>query len=246
MAIKESPMTFRKLQDRLRERLLAHIEAGQMTGLRLAGMAGFQQAHMSNFLNHKRSLSLEAMDNVLAALHWNVFDLLDPADLGPLAARLPAADDDYENVPLVVSDSAVAEPAISAQQVREVLKFKRSFLRRLREDIADPSREQWQRFVLIKVDAREGMSMYPRMLPGATLLIDRHYNSLQPYRRNERNMYAIRVDGGWTVKYVEQAGRTLVLRPHNETYPVSVVQVSEAETVGEHILGRVCHVGIET
>lgn len=245
MAMNELPQTFRKLQDRLRERLLAHIEAGQITGLHLAGLSGFQQAHMSNFLNAKRSLSLDAMDRVLSALHWTVFDLLDNAELKPLATRMPVAEDEYDNVPLVATEKALAEPAIAAQQVREVLKFKRSFLRRLRADCTT-DRKQWQRFALVKVDAREGMSMYPRMLPGATLLIDRHYNVLEPYRRNDRNMYAIRHDGGWTVKYVEQAGKTLVLRPHNETYPVTVVQVSEAETVGEYILGRVCHVGIET
>src|SRR6185437_17142483 len=108
-------------------------------------------------------------------------------ELRPLATRMPAREDEYDNVPLVASDSALAEPVIAAQQVREVLKFKRSFLRRLRP-ASTPDREQWQRFVLVKVDAHEGMSMYPRMLPGATLLIDRHYNQLQPYRRTERNM----------------------------------------------------------
>lgn len=245
MAITDNErMTFQKLQDRLRKRLLAHIAAGQVTGLKLADMAGFQQAHMSNFLNRKRHLSLDAMDSVLAALHWTVFDLLDAAELQPLAARIPAAEDDYDNVPLV-ADEALAEPSLVSQQVREVLKFKRSFLRRLRAD-ATGDRAQWQRFALVKADSREGMSMYPRTLPGATLLIDRHYNSLKPYRRNERNMYAIRHDGSYTIKYVEQAGRTLVLRPHNETYPVTVVQVSEAETPEEYVLGRVCHVAIET
>lgn len=237
-------MTFQKLQDRLRQRLLAHIAAGQVTGLKLADMAGFQQAHMSNFLNRKRHLSLDAMDRVLSALHWTVFDLLDAAELQPLASRIPAAEDDYDNVPLV-ADEALAEPSVAAQQVREVLKFKRSFLRRLRAD-ASGDRAQWQRFALVKVDANEGMSMYPRLLAGSTLLIDRHYNSLKPYRRNDRNMYAIRQEKSYTIKYVEQVGRTLVLRPHNETYPISVVQVTESETPEEHILGRVCHVGIET
>jgi SOS-response transcriptional repressor LexA len=245
MAMNESNrMTFHKLQDRLRKRLLAHVAAGQITGMRLAEMAGFQQAHMSNFLNRKRALSLDAMDRVLAALRWTVFDLLDDAELQPLSSRLPAADDDYDNVPLV-AEEALAEPTIVAQQVREVLKFKRSFLRRLRPE-ATADRAQWQRFALVKADSREGMGMYPRMLPGATLLIDRHYNSFKPYRRNERNMYAVRFDGNWTIKYVEQAGRSLVLRPQNETYPISVVQVSDSETPEEYILGRVCHVGIET
>jgi hypothetical protein len=83
-------------------------------------------------------------------------------------------------------------------------------------------REHWERFVIIRVDGREGMSMYPRLLPGATVLLDRHYNSLKPYRKGESNMYAIDKDGTCTVKYVEEAGNHLVLRPHNTAYPVEV------------------------
>jgi hypothetical protein len=238
-------MSFQKLQDRLRRRLLAHIDAGQVTGLKLAEMTGFQQAHISNFLNRKRALSLEAMDRVLVALRWSVVDLFEDAELHVRAVRMSPPDGDYENVRLVEAASALFQPNVPAQHVREVLKFKRSFLRRLRADAASP-RSQWQRFVLVKADAHEGMSMYPRMLPGATLLIDRHYNSLRPYRRSERNMYAIRKGAGWTIKYVEQSGKTLVLRPENHEYPVAVVQVGHNETPADYILGRVCHVSIET
>ena len=129
--------------------------------------------------------------------------------------------------------------------VKEILKFKRTFLRRLRVDL-EGDREGWERFVVMKVDAREGMSMYPRMLPGATLLIDRHYNSLTPYRRGEQNMYAVRKDHGCTVKYVEVANRHLVLRPHNPAYAVEVIPIEEGSKAGDCIVGGVCHVGIET
>jgi hypothetical protein len=44
-------MRFRTLQENLRKHIWARIEAGQMTGLRLAHQTGFQQAHISNFLN---------------------------------------------------------------------------------------------------------------------------------------------------------------------------------------------------
>ena len=107
-------------------------------------------------------------------------------------------------------------------------------------------REGWERFVVLKVDAREGMSMYPRMLPGATLLIDRHYNSLQPYRKGEQNMYAIRKDDACTIKYVEVANNHLVLRPHNQAYPVEVLTMEEGKKTGDYIVGRICYVGIET
>lgn len=238
-------MSFQKLQDRLRRRLLAQIAAGQLTGLGLADMTGFQQAHISNFLNRKRALSLAAMDRVLDAMRWSVVDLMEDAELQPRVERMSPPADDYENVALVEGANGLAQPIVAAHHVREVLKFKRSFLRRLRPDAAS-ARAQWQRFVLVKVDSREGMSMYPRMMPGATLLIDRHYNSLHPYRRAERNMYAVRYEGGWTIKYVEVAGKTLVLRPENQEYPVSVVSIGENESATDYILGRVCHVAIET
>jgi phage repressor protein C with HTH and peptisase S24 domain len=115
----------------------------------------------------------------------------------------------------------------------------------LRPESATP-RDHWRRFVLLRVDARDGMSMYPRLLPGSILLIDRHYNSLKPYRRSEQNMYAVRVNGGCTVKYVELAERNLVLRPHNQAYPVAVLPIEEGKRSSDYIVGRVCHVGIET
>jgi transcriptional regulator with XRE-family HTH domain len=107
-------------------------------------------------------------------------------------------------------------------------------------------RKEWTRFVLIKVDAKEGMSMWPRLNPGATLLIDRHYNSLRPYRKGDRNLYAVRTEEGCTVKYVELAGDILVLRPHNPDYPVEVLHIEEGRTAAELIVGRVAHVAMET
>lgn len=238
-------MKFRSLQERLRELLLARIGAGELTGLRLASMAGFQQAHVSNFLNRKRALSLDAMDRVLGALHLSVLDLLDAAEINKRATIIPPSEDEFEGVLLVEAAVAACEPAITSGSVLDILKFKKTFLRRLRAQTAT-SREKWRRFVLVRADARDGMSMYPRLLPGSTLLIDRHYNSLKPYRRNEQNMYAVRVDGGCTVKYVEVAERNLVLRPHNQAYPVSLLPIEDGRKSADYIVGRVCYVGNET
>ena len=236
-------MKFLTLQERLRRFLLARIAAGQLSGLQLAQQAGFQQAHICNFLNRKRGLSLEAMDRVMAAQQLTLLDLLDPEEL----ARRDAAsgqDSDFDNV-LLVDPAAAAEPIIISGQVRDVLKFKKGFLRRLRPEMDGP-RQDWHRFVLIKAGARDGMSMYPRMAPGATLLLDRHYNSLKPYRRGDANMYAVRQDGGCTVKYVELSGHNLVLRPHNQAYPVDVLPLADPRRASDAIIGRVCYVGMET
>ena len=87
--------------------------------------------------------------------------------------------------------------------------------------------------------------MYPRLLPAATVLIDRHYNLLQPYRRNEPNIYAVRKNRSCTIKYVERDGDHLVLRPHNQTHPVGVLPLGQRNP-SDLIVGRVCHVSIET
>jgi phage repressor protein C with HTH and peptisase S24 domain len=238
-------MKFKALQENLRKALWARIDAGELTGLRLAEQTGFQQAHISNFLNRKRSLSLGGMDKVLAVQHLSVLDLLDPDEINKRASILPPAEDEFENVLLVEGTVAAGEPLMTNENVKDILKFKKSFLRRLRPDPASP-RDDWRRFVLVKVDARDSMGMYPRLLPGATVLIDRHYTSLKPYHRSEHNMYAVRKGDACTVKYVEQVGNNLVLRPQNPSYPVDLIEVKEGKTFADYIVGRVCHVAIET
>src|SRR5207245_2332224 len=210
-----------------------------------AQQTGFQQAHISNFLNSKRSLSLEGMDKVLHVQHLSVLDLLDPAEINKRASILPPSEDEFEDVLLTEGAIAAGDPLITSENVKDILKFKKSFLRRLRP-AQETLRDDWHRFVLVKVDARDGMSMYPRLLPGATVLIDRHYNSLQPYRRGELSMYAVHMKGTCIVRYVELADRNIVLRPHNQAYAVEVVTLGEGESVSDYLVGRVCYMGIET
>ena len=239
-------MKFKALQDNIRKTLWKRIDARQLTGLKLAKLTGFKQAHISNFLNKKRSLSLEGMDKVLQVQKLSVLDMLDPEDVNKRASIVAPSKDAFENVLLVSGELAAMEPVITQEDVKDIYKFKKKFLNRLRSDPATAAREQWRRFVLVKVDGRDGMSMYPRLLPGATVLVDRHYNSLEPYRKGEANMYAVRKGEGCTVKYVEQVGPTLVLRPHNQSYPVDAIQIEEGKTFADYIVGRVAHVAIET
>ncbi len=235
-------MKFQQLQENLRRVLWERIEAGQLTGLKLASDTGFQQAHISNFLNRKRGLSLEGMDKVLAAQKLSVLDLLDPAEINKRASIPPPAEEGVENVLLVDAESA-AEALITSEKVRDILKFKRSFLRRLKPDMQG-ARENWTRFLLMRMGADSSMS--PRILPGATLLLDHHYNSLRPYRKGQPNLYAVRKEGACTVKYVELAGNTLILRPHNQAYPVDLIALESGKSYADYIVGRVCWVGIET
>ena len=214
--------------------------------MRLAEQTGFKQAHISNFLNRKRGLSLEGMDKVLNVQHLSVLDLLDPAEVNKRASILQPSEDEFESVIVAEPDIIASNPLIMSMHVKDILKFKKTSLKRLKESV-EGDRDGWERFVAIKVDAREGMSMYPRMLPGATLLIDRHYNSLTPYRKGETNMYAVRKeDGSCTIKYVEMANDYLILRPQNQAYPVEVLPMEDGKKPGDYMVGRICYVGMET
>jgi hypothetical protein len=76
------------------------------------------------------------------------------------------------------------------------------------------------------------------------VVIDRHYNSLAPYRARRRTLYAVRAGGGLALRFVDfdsasDAGR-LILRPLALEFPVQLVEVGEGETPGDYIVGRVC------
>jgi len=97
-----------------------------------------------------------------------------------------------------VVDSQFAPPEAvikSSATSKDILKMKRSFLTSLRM-AAEAGRTAWETFRDDQSGCATGVSMHPRITPGAVLLLDRHYNTLIPYRRGEKNMYAVRKDGG--------------------------------------------------
>lgn len=120
-------MKFKVLQENLRKALWQRIDEGELTGLLLAEQTGFKQAHISNFLNRKRGLSLEGMDKVLKVQHLSVLDLLDPAEVNKRASILPPANDEFQNVLLVEGTTAATEPVVMNMNIKEILKFKQSF-----------------------------------------------------------------------------------------------------------------------
>ena len=126
---------------------------------------------------------------------------------------------------VVESSVAATQPLIMSMNVSEIQKFKRGFLRKLRPDLHGRRRD-WERFVAIRAHA-DAMSMHPRLMPGAVVLIDRHYNSLQPYRHGELNISAVQVKDVCKIRYLELAGDNLVLRPHNQSYGVEIVPLEK-------------------
>ncbi len=235
-------LDFVHLQSQLRHAVSARISSGQISGLALARKTGFQQAHVSNFVHNRRGLSLEGMDRIMSALGLSVLDLIPAGDLSTHSGA--ASDREYEGIALVET-AALLDPIPPQPRIIERLKFKRTFLKRLRPDLIT-ARANWTRFLLFKPSSDDAAAMYPRILAGATLLIDRHYNSLRPYRRGDANMYAVRKGNTVLVRYVEITGRQLTLRPQANTQPLDFVPIDSNRSYADYLLGRVCHVAIET
>jgi transcriptional regulator with XRE-family HTH domain len=237
-------MDFIALQDVLRTIVAGRIRAGRLTGVALAEKTGFRQAHVSNFLNRRRGFSIEAMDRVLQVLELDILDLVDPAEINRRATVSLPTEGAYASVLRVEASAAINQPVIARASVQEIWKIRQSFLRRLRPDMAS-ARQDWIRFVLFKVNAANGLAMQPVIVAGATLLIDRHYNSLRPYRRGSPNIYAVNREGELLVRYLEVHGSHLLLRPQNRQCPLDAIDISRSKSFADFIVGRVCRVSFE-
>jgi hypothetical protein len=85
--------------------------------LGLAEQTGFKQAHISNFLNRKRGLSLEGMDKVLNVQHLSVLDLIDPVEVNKRASILPPSENEFDNVVVADPHIAATQPLIMSMHV---------------------------------------------------------------------------------------------------------------------------------
>ena len=74
-------MNFREQQSRLIAHLHALVRSGDATERGLARLTGVSQSHMHNVLKGKRLLSLEMADQVLAQLHLDLLDFIEPGEL---------------------------------------------------------------------------------------------------------------------------------------------------------------------
>ena len=227
-------MNFTQMHERLRLELLRRIQRGTLSVSLLARQTGFGQAHLSNFLHNRRQLSLEAMDRVLAAQHLTAPDLLPALVPGPGALSM----EEGSAVPIVSHATALFEPYIRPSAVQSMLHLPDGSLRSVRARVSG-THGAWERFVAVRIAAADALAMDPLVLPDAIALIDRHYNSLAPYRPNRPNLYALRHGAHLTLRYAEFLSSRLVLRPLNITFPLELLEVGPGESPGDLIAGRV-------
>lgn len=235
-------MTFSTLQDQLREHIRARIRRRELTGSGLARAAGFPQGHLSNFLNFRRGLSLESMDRLLETLGIGVIDLVASEEI-QRRVGLGDAGHELEHVALVSPEHAT-QARFAPEHVLDRHSFSKSFLRRLRA--SEPHhRDDWQRFVLLKFDSKRTRGLVPIGAVSATVLVDRHYNSLEPYRRMRPNLYAVNFGDGCAAGYLSLVDQNLVLRTCDPHHELQSVHITAGRSYAQYVIGRVVHIGLE-
>jgi hypothetical protein len=227
-------MNFTQMHERLRLELVRRIQRGSLSVSLLARQTGYGQAHLSNFLRSRRYLSLDAVDRTLAAQHLSAADLL------PTHHRMKPspADGESSTVPVVSHAVALFEPFVRPSAVLSLLHLPAPVLQPLRAR-ASSSRRSWQRFVAVRVPSADALDMDPLVQPEAIVLVDRHYNSLVPYRPNRPNVYAVRQGSRLRISYVDFLSNRLVLRPHSIAFPVDLLEIEPGEAPADLLTGRV-------
>lgn len=227
-------MNLTQMHERLRIEMLRRIQRGSLSISLLSRQTGLGESHLSNFLHCRRRLSLEGIDRMLSAQHMAAEDLL---ELG--AGGVPATDtSDITSVPVVSHSSALFEPVIRPSSVLMTLDLPPGAIRALKRRPVH-SRRRWERFVAIRIAHSDALPMDPVLLPEALAVIDRHYNSLIPYRGARPNLYAVRNGARLSLRYADYVATSLVLRPLSMAFPVDLIEIGPETSLGEFIAGRV-------
>src|SRR5271165_6658097 len=125
-------MNFSLLHERLRIVVLRRIDSGSLTAALLAHRTGFVPAHISNFLNRKRRLSLDALDKVLQSESITIADLFPGKGLAPVGSGRAATAMHYDSVPLVDQSIAAHSVRVHSHSILEVVKTRSGSLSILR------------------------------------------------------------------------------------------------------------------
>ena len=208
-----------------------------MTQSALAELAGMRQAHISNFVQGRRGLSINGMDAVLRVLGLDVTSLI------TMSGQTQSANDcspTLESVPLV-EYGATMNPTFAKNETLGDSVFPKVLLRRLTAE-APEKRTAWVRFIAIRADAALAEPMYPRFEKGSVLLVDRHNCSVAENRENELNLCLVRKGDTLMVRWADMINNLLCLRPARSKYPLDIVRIDRRHPLTSYIVGRVGHI----
>jgi len=231
-------MNFAQLHEQLRRELLRRIERGVLSGSLLARQTGLRAAHISNFLHRKRRLSLDALDLVLSAQAISLEELLAQAPTRRVHARKQSAAS-ASQIALVSQSVAMYESQIRTSSILELIQLPAGYLDHLRPRRSSDRRD-WERFIAVRASYTQAEPMVPTIVPHAILVIDRHYNSLVPYRPPMPSIYAIQRGNNMLFRYATLQANNIVLRPHKIEHPIELIEIKPEEPSGAIVIGRVC------
>lgn len=226
-------MNFTQMHEQLRLELLRRIRRGTLSVSLLARQTGYGESHLSNFLHCQRRLSLAAMDRILAAQHLTTSDLI--AGSAMASAVIGGT---TTSIPIVSAVVAMNEPFVRPTAIQALVQVPSPLLQLLH---VHPSaqRRAYQRFVAVNVPEPEAEAMSPIVQPGATVVIDRHYATLDRYRADRPNLYAVRNGPHLQLRYLDWQLNRLILQAHNHSYPIELLDVKAGKTPGDFVVGRV-------
>ena len=153
-------MNFSQLHERVRIEVLRRIENGSLSATLLAHQIGCSAAHISNFLNRKRRLSIEALDKVLEAQSISVADLLPEGRSMQSPGGRSLSPISFDAVPLVEPSIAASSLRIPSGSIIDLVKISSGGLGKLR-DRCSAERRKWDRFVAVQMWAEEAELMGP-------------------------------------------------------------------------------------
>lgn len=232
-------MLISDIQKLIRENVLARITSNQISQRELALRLNLTQSHVSNFLNERRGVSIETLDGILRVLNLEVDDILPSLQVSERTIK----ETDCIAVPIIDLDSTMLR-TLGERRILGVERFSKQFLRRLRSD-SSANRKSWVRFVAVKIGRKSATDLFPWLEQSIECLIDRHYCSLKPYRRSEANIYVVKADDGYLIRYLEMHGTNLCLRPISPSEPIKVVSINWRRPLESLVVGRVARIAAE-
>jgi hypothetical protein len=230
-------MNFTQLQERLRVELLRRIDRGSVNGALLARQTGFQPSHISNFLRRRRTLSLDALDRLLAAQILTVEDLLTAEETPP--PRAAPGSLTHSIIPVVAPSAAIHDPVPPPSAIIDLVQLPLGMLEQLRSRRAT-TRRGWSRFVAVRVTRQQAAGMQPTLPESTIAVIDRHYNSLIAYQPPAPSTFAVRVGNALHLRLASFENNRLILRPCDLEHPVQLIALGPHEVPSDLIVGRVC------
>lgn len=158
----------------------------------------------------------------------------------PLKIKEPEAEREpsYVMVPLVEAEAAAGiSGAIPSDSIKDRYPFKRAWIKKVAGGLG---KERLGRLVLVRA---RGQSMQPTINNGELVLV----NLADRYEITNDAIYIIRSpDGGLLVKrLVGLVGGAILCLSDNKVFEPFEIGLKPGESVGNHVLGRVCWIGRE-